>query len=84
MVEWRGKKVTEEEIGRRVSIFRKFVLEATEFGGPSVRVATKVIKLNQHRNKKIYATAIRDIFDKNKVVKYIRFFSTVGSSLQPC
>ena len=76
IAEWRGKKVTKEEIDRRVAIFRKFVLEATEFGGPSVRVATKVIKLNQHRNKKIYATAIRDIFDKNKVVKYLQLFST--------
>ena len=39
-------------------------------------MATKEISVNNNRKKKIYATAICDIFDKKKTVKYLQFFST--------
>ena len=75
--EWRGKQVSKEEISRRIDVFKDYILESTEFGGASVRVATKKIAINNRRRKKIYATGIRDIFDKKKNVKYIRFFLPV-------
>ena len=63
-IEWRGKYVSEEEINQRINVFKDYILESTEFGGASVRVATKKITINNCRRKKIYATAVCDIFDK--------------------
>ena len=61
----------------KMSLFKEFVLDGNELGGPQVSVAKRKMKLSDSdKTVTVYASAIRDVHDKKVPCKDLRFFNT--------
>lgn len=70
-----SKKITPAQVADAKQLMKPWVLDGKDLSGSNARVAKKTLTFNGTKTT-VYATAIRDCYDKKVPVKDIRFFSS--------